>query len=144
MTHKKILLLCSLGALFEYYDFAIFTLLMPVFKELFFSGGNPALDSIKTFAIFASGYIARLVGGIWYSHQSDKHGRKKPFLKTLLLMAIPTIAIGFLPVYSQIGLMAPLLLLIFRVFQGLAMGGESPSLSMNLHQSNLKPHLQEY
>ncbi len=136
MNHKKILLLCSLGALFEYYDFAIFALLMPIFKVQFFSGGNPTFDTIKAFAIFTSGYIARLLGGIWYSHQSDKYGRKKPFLKTLLLMAIPTIAIGFLPVYSQIGWIAPVLLLLFRISQGLAMGGESPSALTIIFESS--------
>ncbi len=127
MNQKKVLFLCSVGALFEYYDFAIFAILMPIFQSQFFSGGDPTLDTIKTFGIFASGYMSRLIGGIWYSHQSDKYGRKKPFLQTLLLMAFPTIAIGCLPVYAQIGIMAPILLLFLRVLQGLAIGGESPS-----------------
>ncbi len=140
MNHKKILFLCSLGAMFEYYDFAIFALLMPLFKVQFFSGGDPAFDGIKTFAIFASGYVARLLGGIWYSHQSDKYGRKKPFLKMLLLMALPTLAIGLLPVYSQIGILAPFLLFIFRICQGLAMGGEAPSTLTIVFESSLNKY----
>ena len=76
--------------------------------------------------IFAAGYLARPLGGIVMAHYGDKRGRKRMFTLSVFLMAVPTLAIGLLPVYAQIGLLAPLLLLLLRVVQGIAVGGEVP------------------
>jgi MFS family permease len=84
------------------------------------------LRQVQTFGIFAAGYLARPLGGIIMAHFGDKVGRKKMFSLSILLMALPTLAMGMLPTYQSIGIAAPLLLLLMRVLQGAAIGGEVP------------------
>lgn len=81
---------------------------------------------MQTFGIFAAGYLARPLGGIIMAHFGDLVGRKKMFTLSILLMALPTLAIGLLPTYSSVGIIAPLLLLLMRILQGAAIGGEVP------------------
>jgi MFS family permease len=80
------------------------------------------MRQIQTFGIFAAGYLARPLGGIVMAHFGDMRGRKRMFTLSVLLMAIPTLLIGFLPTYESIGIVAPLLLLAMRVTQGIAIG----------------------
>ncbi len=83
------------------------------------SGGHPEwLRQVQTFGIFAAGYLARPLGGIIMAHFGDLVGRKKMFTLSILLMALPTLAIGLLPTYASIGIAAPLLLLLMRILQG--------------------------
>lgn len=81
---------------------------------------------VQTFGIFAAGYLARPLGGIIMAHFGDLVGRKKMFTLSILLMALPTLAIGLLPTYASVGIVAPLLLLLMRILQGAAIGGEVP------------------
>jgi MFS family permease len=123
----RTLLLASLGGALEFYDFVIFVFFTGVIGKLFFSAGLPEwVRQIQTYGIFAAGYLARPLGGIVMAHFGDTRGRKNMFMLSVLLMAIPTLAIGFLPTYQSIGASAPLLLLAMRVMQGIAIGGEAP------------------
>ena len=125
---SKVLALASLGGALEFYDFMIFALMAPILSQLFFPaslGDGWAL--FYTYAIFATGYFMRPVGGLVMAHLGDRLGRKRMFTWSLLLMALPTLAMGLLPTYAQIGLAAPLLLLLCRMVQAVAIGGEVPA-----------------
>ncbi|STW24839.1 L-Proline/Glycine betaine transporter ProP [Klebsiella variicola] len=121
----KTLTLAALGGALEFYDFIIFVFFAAVVGELFFPADIPEwLRQVQTFGIFAAGYLARPLGGIIMAHFGDLVGRKKMFTLSILLMALPTLAIGLLPTYSSVGIVAPLLLLLMRILQGAAIGGE--------------------
>ncbi|HEY4050604.1 MAG TPA: MFS transporter [Acidobacteriaceae bacterium] len=123
----RILALASLGGALEFYDFVIFVFFTAVISRLFFSASLPDwVRETQTFGIFAAGYLARPLGGIVMAHFGDIHGRKRMFMLSVLLMAIPTLLIGCLPTYRSAGVAAPLLLLGLRIMQGIAIGGEAP------------------
>ncbi|MEX3021339.1 MFS transporter [Kluyvera sp. STS39-E] len=123
----KTLTLAALGGALEFYDFIIFVFFAAVVGELFFPADIPEwLRQVQTFGIFAAGYLARPLGGIIMAHFGDLVGRKRMFTLSILLMAVPTLAIGLLPTYATAGLAAPLLLLLMRILQGAAIGGEVP------------------
>lgn len=124
---KKVLFLSSLGGVLEYYDFIIYIFFAHIIETLFFAENSAYVATLKTLAIFSIGYLIRPLGGVLFSHFGDRYGRKVVFLLTVLFMAIPSLAIGFLPTSAQIGTLAPLLLLLFRMMQGLALGGEIPA-----------------
>ncbi|HEY3986057.1 MFS transporter [Cedecea sp.] len=123
----KTLTLAALGGALEFYDFIIFVFFAAVLGELFFPADIPEwLRQVQTFAIFAAGYLVRPLGGVVMAHFGDLVGRKKMFTLSILLMAVPTLAIGLLPTYASLGIAAPLLLLLMRILQGAAIGGEVP------------------
>jgi MFS family permease len=123
----RTLVLASLGGALEFYDFVVFVFFTAIIGQLFFPASLPDwLRQLQTFGIFAAGYLARPLGGIVMAHFGDKHGRKRVFMLSVLVMAIPTLVIGLLPTYQTIGAAAPLLLLLMRVLQGIAIGGEAP------------------
>ncbi len=125
--YAKTLLLSALGGALEFYDFIIFVFFAAVIGELFFPPDMPDwLRQLQTFGIFAAGYLARPLGGVIMAHFGDLVGRKYMFMLSIFLMALPTLAIGLLPTYVEIGLMAPVALLLLRVLQGAAIGGEVP------------------
>jgi MFS family permease len=120
----KVIGASSTGTVIEWYDFYIFGSLATVISPLFYPQGNDTLALIAFLATFAVGFIVRPFGAIFFGRIGDLVGRKYAFLVTLLLMGGATAAVGFLPTYSQIGLAAPILLILIRVLQGLALGGE--------------------
>lgn len=123
----KTLSLAALGGALEFYDFIIFVFFAAVIGELFFPADIPEwVRQLQTFGIFAAGYLARPLGGIVMAHFGDLVGRKKMFSLSIFLMAVPTLAMGMLPTYDTMGLAAPLLLLLLRILQGAAIGGEVP------------------
>ena len=123
----RTLTLAALGGTLEFYDFIIFVFFAGAIAQLFFPPDMPEwLRQTQTYGIFAVGYLARPLGGIIMAHFGDLLGRKKMFMLSIFLMAIPTLAIGLLPTYASIGIAAPLLLLALRVMQGAAIGGEVP------------------
>ncbi len=123
----RTLTLAALGGALEFYDFIIFVFFTAVIAKLFFPPDTPEwLRQLQTFGIFAAGYLARPLGGIVMAHFGDRVGRKRMFMLSVLLMAVPTLLMGLLPTYAAIGLAAPILLLILRVLQGAAVGGEVP------------------
>ncbi|SMC00228.1 major facilitator superfamily MFS_1 [Hymenobacter roseosalivarius DSM 11622] len=114
----------SVGTVIEWYDFYIFGSLTPIISTLFFPKENPVAALLSTLALFATGFVVRPFGAIVFGRLGDMVGRKYTFLLTLLLMGGSTFAIGLVPTYASIGLAAPLILLILRLVQGLALGGE--------------------
>lgn len=123
----RTLSLAALGGALEFYDFIIFVFFAVTIGKLFFPADMPDwLRQVQTFGIFAAGYLARPLGGIVMAHFGDLLGRKKMFTLSIFLMSVPTFAIGFLPTYASIGVWAPILLLVLRVMQGAAIGGEVP------------------
>lgn len=123
----KTLALSALGGALEFYDFIIFVFFAVVIGKLFFPTDIPDwLRQVQTFGIFAAGYLARPLGGIVMAHFGDLLGRKRMFMLSVFLMAVPTLLIGLLPTYASIGIWAPLLLLALRMLQGAAIGGEVP------------------
>ena len=123
----RTLLLSALGGALEFYDFVIFVFFAAVIGKLFFPQDMPDwLRQLQTFGIFAAGYLARPLGGIVMAHFGDTLGRKQMFMLSILLMSLPTLAIGLLPTYAAVGIWAPLLLLLLRILQGAAIGGEVP------------------
>ena len=123
----KTLSLSALGGALEFYDFIIFVFFATVLGALFFPPDTPEwLRQLQTFGIFAAGYLIRPVGGLVMAHFGDMLGRKRMFTLSIFLMALPTLGMGLLPTYAEIGLAAPLLLLLMRLLQGAAIGGEVP------------------
>jgi MFS family permease len=123
----KTLVLAALGGALEFYDFIIYSFFAPVIAKLFFPAGTEQwLAELQAWSIFAIGYFARPLGGIVMAHFGDRVGRKRMFTLSVFLMAVPTLLIGLLPTYNAIGVLAPLALLLMRVLQGAAIGGEIP------------------
>jgi MFS family permease len=120
----KIIGASSLGTLIEWYDFYIFGSLATVIATQFFPNTNPTAALLSTLATFAAGFIVRPFGALVFGRLGDLIGRKYTFLLTLVLMGGSTFAIGLIPSYEKIGFAAPLLVLLLRLIQGLALGGE--------------------
>ena len=120
----KVIAASSVGTMIEWYDFYIFGSLAAIIATQFFPGGNPTASFLKTLATFAVGFAVRPFGALVFGRIGDLTGRKIAFLATLLIMGGSTAAIGFLPGYNRIGIAAPIALVILRLLQGLALGGE--------------------
>ena len=119
--------LAALGGALEFYDFIIFIYFTKEISQLFFPADAPFwLRDIQTYAIFAAGYLARPLGGLIMGHFGDRLGRKRMFNFSIFLMTLPTLCIGLLPTYADWGVAAPLVLLMLRILQGMAVGGEVP------------------
>jgi len=122
---KKAALASWIGSAVEYYDFFIYgTAAALVFGKIFFPSFDPAAATVAAFATFGVGYVTRPLGAIVLGHIGDKYGRKKVLTFTLLLMGISTFAVGLLPTYGQIGIGAPILLVVLRMLQGISAAGE--------------------
>jgi MFS family permease len=120
----KIIFSSSLGTLIEWYDFYIFGMLAKTISVEFFPAGNTTANLLNTLAIFAAGFLVRPFGALVFGRLGDLIGRKYTFLLTLVLMGTSTFLIGLVPGYKSIGMAAPLLVLLLRLIQGLALGGE--------------------
>ena len=112
------------GTAFEWYDFFIFGSLTAVIARHFYADVGEATSYILALLTFGVGFVVRPLGALVFGWFGDRTGRKKTFLVTITLMGVATVAIGLLPDYSQIGIAAPILLLLMRVLQGFALGGE--------------------
>ncbi|HEV2572716.1 MAG TPA: MFS transporter [Beijerinckiaceae bacterium] len=138
----RVMGLATLGGMLEYYEFVVFIYLTPILSRLFFPADMPPwMAQLQVLAIFSVGYFVRPIGGIILAVLGDLFGRKRLFAVSLILMAVPTFLIGVLPTYAQVGILAPLLLLFCRLFQGIAIGGEIPGalvfMSEHLHERRL-------
>jgi MFS family permease len=114
----------SAGTLIEWYDFYIFGSLATIISNQFFPQGDEVVNLLLTLATFATGFVVRPFGALFFGHLGDLIGRKYTFMVTLLIMGTSTTLIGLLPNYQSIGIFAPILLLLLRLLQGLALGGE--------------------
>lgn len=123
---RKVAISSFIGTAIEWYDFFIFnaaTALL-ILPKLFFPGTDPATDMLKSLSIYAVGFVARPIGGMVCGHFGDRIGRKSMLVLTLLLTGFATLLIGLLPTYQEIGVWAPILLVLLRFAQGFAIGGE--------------------
>ena len=120
----KVIAASSVGTLIEWYDFYIFGMLAKTISTQFFPEGNATAALLSTLAIFAAGFIIRPFGALFFGRLGDIVGRKYTFLLTLVLMGGSTFLIGLVPSYKTIGIAAPLIVLLLRLIQGLALGGE--------------------
>ncbi|MDT9597504.1 MFS transporter [Sphingosinicella rhizophila] len=121
---KLVILASSLGTIFEWYDFYLYGLLATVITIQFFSGVNETTGFIFALAAFAAGFAVRPFGALFFGRIGDLVGRKNTFLVTMGIMGLSTFLVGLLPSYASIGVAAPILLVLLRLLQGLALGGE--------------------
>jgi MFS family permease len=138
----KTLWLATLGGVLEFYDFIIFVFFANTIGALFFPPGAPEwVTQFQTFGIFAVGYFVRPLGGVLMAHTGDLRGRKRMFTFSIFLMGLSTLGIGLLPTYAMLGPLAPICLLLLRVGQGAAVGGEVPGgwvfVSEHVHRSRV-------
>lgn len=124
-TIRKVVLAAVVGATIEWYDFLLYGVVAGiVFNKLYFPAGDPVVATLLAYSTFAAGFVTRPLGGLIFGHFGDKIGRKSMLVITLMIMGVSTFLIGLVPTYAQIGIAAPLLLLLLRVFQGIGLGGE--------------------
>lgn len=124
-TAVEAVIASTVGTTIEWYDFFLYgTAAVLVFPKLFFPDADKFTGQILAFSTFTAGFLARPLGGAIFGYMGDRVGRKSALVTTLLLMGISTLCIGFLPTYHEIGVLAPLLLTLLRVLQGLGVGGE--------------------
>src|SRR5438034_3427637 len=114
-----------IGSALEYYDFFIYaTAASLIFPQIFFPKGDPKTAIIASLATYGVGYVARPIGAFVLGHWGDTHGRKNVLITCMFLMGFSTMAVGILPTYQQVGILAPVLLVILRLIQGFAVAGE--------------------
>ncbi|GAC1327387.1 MAG: MFS transporter [Beijerinckiaceae bacterium] len=114
-----------IGSALEYYDFFIYaTAASLIFPQIFFPSGNPSVAIVASLATYGVGYVARPIGAFVLGHWGDTHGRKQVLLLCMFLMGFSTMAVGLLPTYHQVGMLAPVLLVLLRLVQGFAVAGE--------------------
>jgi MHS family proline/betaine transporter-like MFS transporter len=138
MFNNKILksvISSSIGNVLEWYEYALYAYFSTVISRLFFPTDDAFVSMILTFSTFAVGLAARPIGGIIFGYIGDLYSRKKMLTFTMLLMSLPTICIGLLPTYETIGIAAPIFLILLRITQGIALGGEFGASCVYLYES---------
>ncbi|WP_346910032.1 MFS transporter [uncultured Roseibium sp.] len=133
----------TVGNTLEWYDFAVYGYLAPIIAHQFFPSGSPTVSLIATFGVFAAGFLMRPVGSLLLGHIADRAGRRQALLISVALMAIPTSLIALLPTYESIGILAPILLTVLRLLQGMSVGGEYTGSSVYLYEIAPK-HLRSF
>jgi len=122
---RRVVLSSLIGATIEWYDFFLYGVVAGiVFNKLYFPPGDPLVGTLLAYTTFAVGFVTRPLGGVIFGHFGDRIGRKSVLITTLMIMGVATFLIGLIPTYAQIGVWAPILLLLLRVFQGIGLGGE--------------------
>lgn len=122
---RRVVISAVVGATIEWYDFFLYGVAAGiVFNKLYFPSHDPVVSTMLAYATFAVGFVTRPLGGVIFGHFGDRIGRKSMLIMTLMIMGVATFLIGLVPTYAQIGIGAPLLLLLLRVLQGMGLGGE--------------------
>jgi MFS family permease len=121
---RRVIVASSVGTVFEWYDFYLYAILAPFFAGLFFPPGNQTAALLGAFGAYAAGFLVRPFGALIFGRVGDLVGRKYTFLVTIVVMGISTVLVGFMPTYASIGFAAPAILVLLRLAQGLALGGE--------------------
>jgi len=121
---RKAVVAGVIGNVLEWYDFGVFGYFVSTISQLFFPSSDPLASLLLTFAVFGVGFVMRPVGSILFGIYGDRYGRRRALSAVIFLMGFATLALGLLPTYQQVGVLAPLLLLIVRLLQGLSAGGE--------------------
>ncbi|MBS0236546.1 MAG: MFS transporter [Proteobacteria bacterium] len=143
MKKRKIVGPAIVGNIVEYYDFGIYAVYAKIIGELFFPSSSEFLQTLSSLAVFAVGFLMRPVGGVFFGHIGDRVGRKAALTISVIGMALATLCIGLLPGYREIGVMAPILLVLIRLFQGMCVGGEGAGSAIFIleHLEGYKPGL---
>lgn len=131
----KSLLSSSIGNVLEWYEYTLYAYFATVISRLFFPMEDHFIAMLITFSTFAIGLAARPIGGIIFGYMGDRYSRKQTLMITMLLMSVPTMCIGLLPTYAKIGIAAPILLILLRILQGIALGGEFGTSCVYLYES---------
>ncbi|KTC84649.1 MULTISPECIES: MFS transporter [Legionella] len=140
MKKYRSIVACIIGNALEWYEFSLFAYLSPVIASLFFPDQNPITSLLATMLVFAAGFIVRPLGSIVLGHLGDRFGRAQTLKFTILLMSICSMLTGLLPSYQQVGVVAPLLLIICRLLQGFCIGGEFAGSMIYLSESAQAKH----
>jgi MHS family proline/betaine transporter-like MFS transporter len=136
MRHKRILTISLLGNVLEYFDFTIFAVFSVQIGKAFFPGYDDFTQTLWSLSIFGAGFITRPFGSVLFGHLGDKKGRKKTLIYTITGMAFTTLFMGLMPAYDEIGIIAPILLCVLRLAQGLFVGGESAGAAVYILEQN--------
>jgi MHS family proline/betaine transporter-like MFS transporter len=134
MKRNLIIFSTSAGHIVEYFDSYLYGYFAFMLAPIFFPSDDPTASLISSFGAFAAGFIMRPLGGIFFGHLGDRFGRKVAFLSSILLISVPTFGIGCLPSYDTIGVTAPILLIVFRLLQGVSLGGEYGGASIFIRE----------
>ena len=122
----RVILLASLGGALEFYDFVVYSQFAKYIGENFYPNDDKMVSLVVSFSVFAVGYLARPIGGVFFSHIGDRIGRRRVLIITILTMSAATVGIGLLPTYAQWGVAASVALVVLRIVQGFCLGGELP------------------
>ena len=136
MKHKKILIISLLGNILEYFDYTIFAVFSVQIGKYFFSDYDQLTQVLWSLTIFGAGFVTRPLGSLLFGHYGDKRGRRKTLIYTISGMAFSTLLIGVLPSYTQIGILAPIILCMLRLCQGLFVGGEGAGAAVYILEQN--------
>ena len=126
-TRRHILAAGIAGNVLEWYDFAVYGFFAPVIAVQFFPSEDPIVSLIAAFGAFAAGFLMRPVGAVIFGYIGDRYGRGRTLVLSVMLMAVPTFLIGLLPTFATIGVAASILMVVLRMAQGIAVGGEYTS-----------------
>lgn len=135
----KIMLSAGIGHFIEWFDFGLYGTLAAIIASNFFASSDPAIALLKSFAVFGSGFLMRPLGGLFFGSMGDRLGRRKVLVTVIVITSISTFIMGLLPTWHQVGIIAPVLLVLTRLVQGFAAGGESSGVITYLAES-AKPH----
>src|SRR6185503_971105 len=133
---RRIVTAGVIGNVLEWYDFAVYGYFAATLGALFFPASDAASQTLAAFATYAVGFLMRPVGAALFGHIGDRYGRARALVISIALMAIPTVLMGLLPTYASIGIAAPLLMVVLRMAQGLAVGGEFTSSMVFLAENS--------
>jgi MHS family proline/betaine transporter-like MFS transporter len=122
--HRRVIVAGVVGNVLEWYDFALFGVLAPIIAPHFFPSADPLASLINSYAVFAIGFLARPLGGVIFGQIGDRFGRRQALVLSVVMMAVPTCLMGLLPTYQSVGILAPILLTLLRIVQGISTGGE--------------------
>ncbi|OON42078.1 MFS transporter [Izhakiella australiensis] len=131
----KIMMSAGIGHFIEWFDFGLYGTLAAVIASNFFVGSDPAVALLKSFAVFGSGFLMRPLGGLFFGSMGDRHGRRKVLVTVIVITSASTFVMGILPGWQQAGMLAPILLVLTRLVQGFAAGGESSGVITYLAES---------
>jgi len=136
MSTKKIISIGFFGNVFEWYDFSVYAFLAPVIGKVFFHADDPKVGLLKTFLIFSLSFLVRPLGSIFFGSMGDRVGRAYSLKISFFLMGVPTVLIGLLPSYSSLGVGSVILLIMLRLIQGFAAGGELPGSACYVYEAS--------
>jgi MHS family proline/betaine transporter-like MFS transporter len=134
-SRTKMMLSAGIGHFIEWFDFGLYGTLAAIIASNFFASGDPVIALLKSFAVFGSGFLMRPLGGLFFGSMGDRQGRRKVLVTVIVITSCSTFVMGILPTWHQVGILAPVLLVITRLVQGFAAGGESSGVITYLAES---------